>query len=1168
VLIRISEKVKNLFNIGLFFFIAFYSSVSLADSLLPTLDSLSISSTNVDATSGEQVVTINFQATDNIGIDNVVITFNNPSGNLWETQTFLPATVTPVNSGSLEFTVPAFAAEGDYELIKISVTDAAGNSQNYNVNDLTLLGFPTLFNVVNDNADLLLPTLDSLSITPANVNASTGQQSVSVNFQVTDNIGVDFVGVVFYNPAGDSWESKIFWFNTLNPVNTGTLNFMVSAFAAEGDYSLVSISITDMAGNNKWYTANDLQSLGFPTLFNVINTNADSILPTLDSLSITPAIIDVTSNEQLVTVNFQVTDNIGIEFVGVVFDDPAGNSWKTQVFLPDTDTPTPINTGLLEFTVPVLSTEGDYSIFAISVTDIVGNNQWYTTDDLISLGFPTKFKVTIDTDGDSVEDINDNCPLISNTDQANTDGDGLGDSCDPDDDNDGVLDTTDKFPLDATESIDTDNDGTGNNADDDDDGDGIPDEVEDDAGLNPLNKDDALLDLDNDGKNNLQEFIDGTDINIDDVPPAFIAPDDLFLNSTGVLTAVNLAQIEVVDSKDGILFAAADKQGPFSSGQHQIIWTVSDNMGNTTQDVQLINIKPLVELDIDKLIGEGQTTLLTFTLNGSALQYPVLVNYTISGSSDSNDHNAIDGTLTINDGKAGYLEVNIFDDNIDELSETLVITLVSATHAVLPVNLKQTITIVADSIAPISSLSVMQNSKQTLNIIKTQGEVKIISSVRDPNVGETHSYDWSLTDNNLVDSDTDNSTFSFDPLSLNSGLYEVALQVTDQTGLSSSVLLWVNVLDVETSLSSSDDMDNDGILDAYEGATDSDGDGIADYLDDIAQAKNILPLPNGKIMQVANGLVLKIGQSAFGGNSVTATTTMSDIDSYGGAVAGVSSIHIGFAAISSIFDFIIEGLAQPGDVASLVIGLESPLPENAVYRKFLPQTGWISLVAGNGYNIESAKSDSGVCPDVGSSLYMDELTAGDDCIRLTLVDGGEYDGDGVVNGIIEDPAVIAVATEPPVLSEVPDISIVENGVLHLNSNDAELVQYVTDMDTDVTDIQFSILNADSIDSRFGISIGMEGVSFMDRSDNSIHSHPVDGFSGTTLVQLQAKDLENNLSNVITFSFTITALPSTKETSSGGGVFNFWMILVLLFLSIFYAQLSRFRAGLVFSNIAT
>jgi len=263
-------------------------------------------------------------------------------------------------------------------------------------------------------------------------------------------------------------------------------------------------------------------------------------------------------------------------------------------------------------------------------------------------------------------------------------------------------------------------------------------------------------------------------------------------------------------------------------------------MGNTTQDVQLINIKPLVELDIDKLIGEGQTTLLTFTLNGSALQYPVLVNYTISGSSDSNDHNAIDGTLTINDGKAGYLEVNIFDDNIDELSETLVITLVSATHAVLPFDLKQTITIVADSIAPISSLSVMQNSKQTLNIIKTQGEVKIISSVRDPNVGETHSYDWSLTDNNLVDSDTDNSTFSFDPLSLNSGLYEVVLQVTDQTGLSSSVLLWVNVLDVETSLSSSDDMDNDGILDAYEGATDSDGDGIADYLDDIAQAKNIV----------------------------------------------------------------------------------------------------------------------------------------------------------------------------------------------------------------------------------------------------------------------------------------------------------------------------------------
>jgi len=71
--------------------------------------------------------------------------------------------------------------------------------------------------------------------------------------------------------------------------------------------------------------------------------------------------------------------------------------------------------------------------------------------------------------------ISDNCPLVSNPDQTDTDGDRLGDACDPDDDNDSVPDANDAFPLDATESVDTDRDGIGNTADTDDDGDAVAD---------------------------------------------------------------------------------------------------------------------------------------------------------------------------------------------------------------------------------------------------------------------------------------------------------------------------------------------------------------------------------------------------------------------------------------------------------------------------------------------------------------------------------------------------------------------------------------------------------------------------------------------------------------------------------------------------------------------
>ena len=61
------------------------------------------------------------------------------------------------------------------------------------------------------------------------------------------------------------------------------------------------------------------------------------------------------------------------------------------------------------------------------------------------------------------------------TERHDTDGDVVGDIADVDDDNDGVDDDFDAFPLDPTETRDTDGDGLGDNTDSDDDGDGVAD---------------------------------------------------------------------------------------------------------------------------------------------------------------------------------------------------------------------------------------------------------------------------------------------------------------------------------------------------------------------------------------------------------------------------------------------------------------------------------------------------------------------------------------------------------------------------------------------------------------------------------------------------------------------------------------------------------------------
>jgi gliding motility-associated-like protein len=200
--------------------------------------------------------------------------------------------------------------------------------------------------------------------------------------------------------------------------------------------------------------------------------------------------------------------------------------------IPNSTTSAPPYSAVLQFTSPadfenpLDSNKDNVYIIDIILSNVASNSSSQT----ISISITDLNEIVIvDSDGDGLldnidpDDDNDGIPdqeeivLGTNTLNPDSDSDGLRDNeelesktdpLDSDTDDDGYNDGIDKFPLDPNEYADFDSDGIGNNTDPDDDNDGSLDDEELTNGTDPYNSD-----TDNDGLNDGDEKITGTDPN-------------------------------------------------------------------------------------------------------------------------------------------------------------------------------------------------------------------------------------------------------------------------------------------------------------------------------------------------------------------------------------------------------------------------------------------------------------------------------------------------------------------------------------------------------------------------------------------------------------------------------------------------------------------------------
>ncbi len=165
------------------------------------------------------------------------------------------------------------------------------------------------------------------------------------------------------------------------------------------------------------------------------------------------------------------------------------------------------------FPVDVIATQPGIITNVASITSLEGpkgnpnNNSASVTTTVIAA--PAS-----DTDGDGVSDPVDNCPSVSNGDQADSDGDAIGNACDNDGDNDGIaneVDNCSSVPND--DQTDSDGDAIGDACDGDGDNDGIANEVDNCSSV----PNDDQTDSDGDSAGNACDSDDDNDTVADEI---------------------------------------------------------------------------------------------------------------------------------------------------------------------------------------------------------------------------------------------------------------------------------------------------------------------------------------------------------------------------------------------------------------------------------------------------------------------------------------------------------------------------------------------------------------------------------------------------------------------------------------------------------------------------
>jgi hypothetical protein len=257
----------------------------------------------------------------------------------------------------------------------------------------------------------------------------------------------------------DNFWPEAFWTRVDSDMTTNTFTDPVSGQLVNGSALLVT------ALEGAFSSADGGASVGENISFARIRVRIDNAVAGATFRVTHPFGIVTFTNVPLGARAVNFTDDIGIpvpppppsDFTGVLLGpigpflrwtdpdfpvlDQNGNAYIGDPNIPHTMTGSPFSTNFFRIEGPPgLADPGNPNQCA---DPLLGDDPVDTTDCIETDLFVGSGKLANDADQDGIPDLGDNCTLLANTDQRDSNGDGYGNSCDADFNDNGIVDPTD-----------------------------------------------------------------------------------------------------------------------------------------------------------------------------------------------------------------------------------------------------------------------------------------------------------------------------------------------------------------------------------------------------------------------------------------------------------------------------------------------------------------------------------------------------------------------------------------------------------------------------------------------------------------------------------------------------------------------------------------------------